>query len=112
MGMGCKYSLPFMDNKSDTLTRDLAKLFGLSKSNSLTLSRSHVETNDGIEYQAKWIDERNENQKLIARYRSWTNQSHRPPYHKQIGWERYSVTGQLLDREVRYSKRDTNEWVH
>ena len=93
-------------------THDLEQLFGLSQSHSLTLSRSHVEKRNDTVFEVQWLDEHNKEFKLVARYRSWTNQSQKPPYRKQIGWERYCAKGELLDREVRYSKRDTNDWLH
>lgn len=96
----------------DTSIHDFEQWVGLSQSHSLTLSRTHLETRDHTVFEVQWLEERNEDEILVARYRSWTNQSQRPPYRKQKGWERFSVKGQLLDREVLYSKRDTNDWLH
>ena len=76
------------------------------------MSQTHVETRNSTVLEVQWLEEHNEDETLVARYRSWTNQSQRPPYNKQVGWERFSVKGQLLAREVRYSKRDTNDWLH
>lgn len=98
--------------RSETSTHDFKQLFGLAKSHTLTMARSHVETRNGTVSRVQWLEEHNEDNALIARYRSWTKQSQRPPYRKQMGWERFSAKGQLLDREVRFSKRDTNDWLH
>lgn len=92
--------------------QELSKVVELSEHHSLTVSRSHKETRGNTVYETQWLDERNEHNKLVARFRLWTNQSTKPPYRKQTGWERFSVNGALLDREIRYSKRDNNEWLH
>ena len=76
------------------------------------MSRKHVERLNGTVFEVQWLEEHNEDETLVARYRSWTQQAQKPPYRKQVGWERYSLKGQLLDREVRYSKRDNNDWLH
>ncbi|MFT4730732.1 MAG: hypothetical protein ACI9UN_005262 [Granulosicoccus sp.] len=96
----------------DTATHDFEQWVGLSQSHSLTLSRTHTETRDNTVFEVQWLEERNEDKLLIARYRSWSAQSQRPPYRKQMGWERFSAKGKLLDREVLYSKRDTTDWLH
>ncbi|MFT6877621.1 MAG: hypothetical protein ACJAZF_003751 [Granulosicoccus sp.] len=108
--VGANDKLMLMD--INTPTHDFEQLFGLSQSHGLTLSRTHVETRDGTVFKVQWLEERNQDETLVARYRSWTNQSQRPPYDKQTGWERFCVKGQLLEREVHYSKRDTNDWLH
>jgi hypothetical protein len=95
-----------------TSTHYFEQLFGLSQSHSLTLSQSHAETRNDTVFEVQWLEEHNDECKLVARYRSWTKQSKKPPYRKQIGWERFCAKGQLLDREVRYSKRDKNDWLH
>jgi hypothetical protein len=96
----------------NTKARNFEQLFGLSQSNSLTMGQTQTVTLDNTVFEVQWLEERNEDELLIARYRSWTKQSQRPPYKKQMGWERFSAKGQLLDREVHYSKRDTNDWLH
>lgn len=98
--------------RTDTPTHEFKQRFGLANSHKLTLARSHVETRNGAVFEVQWLEEHDEDNALVARYRSWTKQAQRPPYRKQMGWERFSAKGQLLDREVRYSKRDTNDWLH
>ena len=93
-------------------TQTFEQLFGLAKTHSLTMARTHVVTRDSTVFEVQWLEEHNEDNKLVARYRSWTNKSQKPPYRKQVGWERYSLSGKILDREVHYSKRDTNDWLH
>ncbi len=60
----------------------------------------------------KWFIELDNRQKVVARYRSWISRSLKPPYRQQFGWERYSASGELMDREVRYHERDTMEYLH
>lgn len=98
--------------RTDTSISEFQHLFGLAQSHSLALARSHTETRNGTVFEVQWLDEFNDANELIAHYRLWTNQSQTPPYRKQVGWERFSVKGQLLDREVHYSKRETNDWLH
>ena len=92
--------------------REFRKIVKLSEHHSLTISGSHKETRGNTVYETQWLDEKNAEEVVVARFRQWTNQSTKPPYRKQIGWERFSAKGALLDREIRYSKRDTNEWLH
>ncbi|MBX2879988.1 MAG: hypothetical protein KTR32_08655 [Granulosicoccus sp.] len=68
--------------------------------------------NDSTVYETFWLEEHNEQNERIARYRTWNNRSLVPPYAQQTGWERYSNSGQLLDREVRYSQRDNMDYIH
>jgi len=91
---------------------NLEQMFGLEPEHSLVLSSQRRVKRDSTVYETRWLDERDEEKKLIARFRTWTNQALKPPYRKQLGWERYSPTGELLVREVRYSKRDDEEYVH
>lgn len=97
---------------SNTSTYDLKQLFGLTRSHTLTLSRTDTQTCNDTEYKVQWLDEHDANEILVARYRSWSKQAKKPPYRQQTGWERFSIKGHLLAREVRYSKRETNDWLH
>ncbi len=90
----------------------LARLVNLNSDHSLTLHNRDCVKRNGAWYETQWMDEHDAAQKLVARLRTWTTKAVHPPYRKQIGWERYSLSGKLLDREVRYSKRDNNEYVH
>jgi len=91
---------------------DLDSLFGLDPDHSLKLLSKQRLEKDGNWYETRWLDEHDESHKLVARFRAWMKQGTQPPYQRQIGWERYSLSGQLLDREVRYSKRDNPGYVH
>jgi len=90
----------------------MARLFGISPTHSLKLQNRQRTQRAGTWFETRWFDEHDARHKLIARYRTWTNQGTQPPYRTQVGWEKYSLSGTLLDREVRYSKRDDNEYVH
>lgn len=97
---------------NDNNAQDFARLFDLPDNHSLTMSDvNRVEKNRMI-YETRWLDEHDHNNNLIARFRTWTNRSLQPPYRRQTGWEQYSLSGDLLDREIRYSKRDTMDFVH
>lgn len=96
----------------DTVSQAYEQLFALPDSHSLILSSCRSFTRNSTVYETRWLDEHDQSRKLIARFRTWTNQSLKPPYRKQIGWERYSLSGKLLDREVRYSKRANDEYLH
>ena len=87
-------------------------MFELSERHSLRMTRSHTETRGDTVFETQWLDERNEQDILVARFRAWSNQSTQPPYRKQTGWERFSTNGDLLDREILYSKRANKEWLH
>ncbi len=87
-------------------------LFALPAEHSLTLSGTRKESRNGSEYESHWLEEHDAGEQLIARFRTWTRKSLRPPYSKQIGWERYSLKGELLDREVRYSRRPDTDYLH
>ncbi len=91
---------------------DYEQMFKLSERHSLSIARSHTETRGDTVFETQWLDERNEQDLLVARFRAWSNQSTQPPYRKQTGWERFSINGDLLDREILYSKRANNEWLH
>lgn len=91
---------------------ELEALIGLEPAHSLVVTSRERMKRDGTMYETRWLNEHDTSNKLVARYRTWSNQSLNPPYRKQLGWERYSLSGELLDREVRYSKREDNEYVH
>jgi len=84
----------------------------INKYHRLTKANAYTEKRGNTVYRTQWLNESGENDALVSRIRTWTNETSRPPYRKQVGWERYSPTGELLEREVRYSKRADNEWLH
>ncbi len=91
---------------------DIVIRFDINPEHSLKQqNHSHVEK-DQTHYETCWYVEQDDQKRVVARYRSWSNQAKLPPYRAQLGWERYSPEGTLLEREVRYSKRDTNDTLH
>ena len=89
-----------------------ASLFGLAHGHRLRQqSRQQVER-DGVHYETRWLNEFDTDNRLVARYRTWQNVAQNPPYRRQTGWEKYSLAGDLIDREVRYSKRESTDYVH
>ena len=92
----------------------LARRFNICPAHTLiepeTDARSHKKRNATCD--TKWFIEYDTEHKVVARYRSWISRSLKPPYKKQFGWERYSATGALLDREVHYHKRNSMDYLH
>ncbi len=95
-----------------SLLQQCKELFNLSQEHSLSVCRSHREVRNGMQCDVQWLEEYNAQDDLIARSRLWTHAARKPPYKKQNGWEKFSIDGQLLDKEVRYSQRQSNEWLH
>lgn len=95
-----------------TSHQNIATLVGLAPTHTLTPLTHHREDRQGTRYVTQWLDERDAEHRLVARYRTWHNRGLKPPYRQQLGWERYALDGALLDREVRYSKRDSTDYVH
>jgi len=79
-----------------------------------TLKQQNHEQNERAQtcYETCWYVEQDEQMRIVARYRSWSNQAMQPPYRAQLGWERYSPNGTLLEREVRYSKPELTDYLH
>ncbi len=90
----------------------MANFLGIDPEHSLKKQDGERIKRNGTQYETQWFDEYDNSRRLIARFRTWTNQAMQPPYRKQTGWERYSLSGNLLDREVFYSKRTTEEYIH
>jgi len=88
------------------------QLFDLPENHSLRPAGSYKLKRDCAIYETSWLNEIDDRQTLVSRYRTWTHRSLKPPYRRQTGWERFSPTGELLDREVRYSKRDDMQYLH
>lgn len=97
---------------NDNNTQEFARLFDLPDDHSLTMSNINRVEKDRMVYETRWLNEHDNNRNLIARFRTWNNRSLQPPYRRQVGWEQYSLNGHLLNREIRYSKRDTMDFVH
>ncbi len=55
------------------------------------------------------LHELGDDQTLIAFYRVWVHRSLCHPFRAERGWEKYSPSGKLLDREVRYSRQPATE---
>jgi len=94
------------------LPAELEDRFNLPENHSLTLSQTNKNTVGSTVTATTWFEEYDEANTLVSRYRTWTNRSLKPPYRSQIGWEKFSLSGQLLDREVRYSRRSDLSYLH
>ena len=101
-----------MQMDSGKTLQDYQKLFDLPEAHTLTISSTHHTERDSTVFETRWLEEHDQNNTLIARFRTWCNRSLVPPYRRQLGWERYCLSGNLLDREVRYSKRDDMQYLH
>lgn len=91
---------------------DIIVRFGINPAHSLKQQNHKLTEKDQAHYETCWYVEKDDQKRIVARYRSWSNQGKQPPYRAQIGWERYSPSGMLLEREVKYSKLDQNETLH
>ena len=88
------------------------ELFDVPEGHTLKLASSKTIERNSVVHETRWLDELDAGSRLIARFRTWTSRSLKPPYRRQRGWEKFSVSGDLLDREVRYSKRDDMSYLH
>jgi len=73
---------------------------------------THQEVKNGTRYQVTWYTAVSCGDSECRRYRVWLNEGLSPPYRRQQGWELFDATGSMCDREIRYSKRDDNAYVH
>lgn len=87
-------------------------LFDLPDDHTLKQISCKTVERDSVVYETQWLNELDASSQLVARFRTWTNRSLKPPYRRQSGWEKFSASGNLLDREVRYSKRDDMSYLH
>jgi len=92
--------------------QELTGLLDLPDNHSIELMSSSKVERDSVVYETQWLNEHDDSRQLVARFRIWANRSLKPPYRKQRGWEKFSLNGALLDREVRYSKRDDMTYLH
>lgn len=91
---------------------DTVNRFDINPTHSLKQqNREQHEQNETV-YEVCWFVEKDEQQRIVARYRSWCNQNRQPPYRSQVGWERYTPDGTLLEREVVHGKLDDTAIVH
>lgn len=88
---------------------DIVIRFNVDPTHSLSTQNQSQEQRSQTLYETCWYVETDKQKRIVARYRSWCNQALSPPYRAQIGWERYSPTGTLLTREVRYTKQDESK---
>ena len=98
--------------KRESDAQDCAELFDVPEGHTLKLASSKTVERNSVVYETRWLNELDPGCRLVARFRTWTNRSLKPPYLRQRGWEKFSVSGNLLDREVRYSKRDDMSYLH
>jgi len=91
---------------------DIIIRFDINPSHSLKQQNKEHHDETQTHYTTCWYVEKDDKERIVARYRSWSNQAKQPPYRAQIGWERYSPTGTLMEREVHYSKQDDSTTLH
>lgn len=68
-------------------------------------------TNESVK-ETQWYAAYDTNSILVARFRSWTRQAQKPPYKHQIGWEKFTPEGRLIEREVRYDRLTQGSYLH
>ena len=92
---------------------DYAALVGLDANHVLVpADPARTTTQGSTRREIRWLEERDAQARPVARYRTWSVRSSRPPYRRELGWERFSLVGELLDREVRYSTRASRRALH
>lgn len=91
---------------------DISQLFDIDDAHTVQCVEEFSTRQNATHYTTYWYHEHDPKSNLVARLRAWVNVGLSPPYRTQTGWERFSVNGELLDREVRYSKRKDNEYLH
>ncbi len=91
---------------------DIIVRFDIDPKHSLKQQNREQHERNQTLHETCWYVEKDQQQRIVARYRSWSNQAQQPPFRTQLGWERYSPGGRLLDREVRYLKPDANTVLH
>ena len=94
--------------------KDIARRFNLRPNHTLKEQPSDARLHHKFDSSCdtRWFIERDNDEKVVARYRSWISKSRNPPYKQQFGWERYSASGELMEREVRYQQADSMAYVH
>lgn len=91
---------------------DLVVRFDINPSHTIK-QQNHDQQNQGkTHYETCWYIEKDADNRVVARYRSWSNQGTEAPYRLQLGWERYTPDGALLEREVKYASRKHNDALH
>jgi len=78
----------------------------------LKILTKHSEVKNGTRYHVVWFAATREEATSSRRYRAWLNEGLSPPYRKQHGWEEFDASGAVCDREIRYSKRKDNNYLH
>lgn len=78
----------------------------------LQIANTHKEVRNGTRYQVTWFTAVSDETKECRRYRVWLNEALSPPYRKQHGWELFDSTGDVCDREIRYSQRKGDDYLH
>lgn len=73
---------------------------------------SHTEVRNGTRYHTQWFSAIHQSTNECRRYRVWLNEGLSPPYRKQQGWELFDTTGYAVDREIRYSRRNNDDYLH
>lgn len=92
--------------------KDLVVRFDINPEHTLKQQNHEQLAQDDTHYETCWYIEKDEQKRIVARYRSWSNQGMHAPYRLQLGWERYTPEGMLMEREVRYATRDDKDALH
>lgn len=78
----------------------------------LQVLNTHAEVINGTRHQVTWFTAISDRTNECRRYRVWFNEELSPPYRKQHGWEQFDSAGDVCDREIRYSRRSSNDYLH
>lgn len=95
----------------ETKTDKYRQLLSIRSGHLLELADSKQTKDTPSKRESHLFKEIGPDNKLLAHYRVWTQQSSQPPFRQQNGWEKYSPDGELLVREVRYSRLQEEDTV-
>lgn len=85
----------------------MREIFAIAPEHELELLDARERTNGSNERYSKLYREHDSSQTTLALYRVWERTGLAPPHPREQGFEKLTIRGQLVDREVRYSRDDT-----
>ncbi len=80
----------------------LREIFAIAESNNVELCDSRERRVNSGYRTSQFYKERDSSDRVVAHYRVWTACQNRKVARTQAGFEKFSVKGELQDREVRY----------
>ena len=87
-----------------TREQQLRQIFAINEEHIIELGDARERTWPSGERSSLFYRERDSSDQLVACYRVWTQQSSKPPFKSQSGFEKFSPDGTLQDREMRFGQ--------